>query len=55
MCTKVGIPIQGWLLTSSLVDVCNPEGATVLGVAAEWWHVGKEVPLPDLWTSRKDQ
>lgn len=35
MCTKVGIPIQGWLLTSSLVNVCSPEGAMVLSVVAE--------------------
>lgn len=44
MCTEVGIPIPGWLLTSSPVNVCSREGAVVL-VAGEWRCVGEDVDL----------
>lgn len=41
MCTKVGIPTQGWVLASSLVNVCRREGAMVLSVVGEWRHMGE--------------
>lgn len=41
MCTEVGIPTQGWVLASSLVNVCRREGAMVLSVVGEWRHMGE--------------
>lgn len=42
-CTKVGIPIRGWLLLSSLFNACGLEGAMVLNIAGKWWRVGEDV------------
>lgn len=42
-CTKVGIPIRGWLLLSSLFNACSLEGAMVLNIAGKWWREGEDV------------